>query len=255
MALKLVVEKLDEVAEPQRALYVEKEGKFHLDVDGLEDTSGLKSALQKERQAAKDARELAKKLEDQYAGIDVNVVRDMMAKFDKDGDAALIAAGKIDEVIAKRTEKLKTEYERRVEAERKNTESAQSTAAKYRQRVLDNNIRAAAAKAGLHSHAIDDALFRARTMFTINEEGEAVQLDDSGTVILGKDGKSPFSPTEWLEDMKDKAPHWYPAGSSGGGAGGSKETTNGKRTMKRSVFNGLGAVERAEAVRTFQIVD
>lgn len=255
MALKIVVDKLDEVAEPQRALYVEKEGKFHLDVDGLEDTNGLKSALQKERQAAKDARELAKKLEEQYAGIDVNVVRDMMAKFDKDGDAALIAAGKIDEVIAKRTEKLKTDYQRQLDAEKKNTEQAHAKASKFSQRVLDDNIRAAAVKAGLHSHAIDDALFRARSMFTINDDGEAVQMDENGTVILGKDGKTPFNPTEWLEDMKDKAPHWYPAGSSGGGAGGSKETTSGKRTMKRSTFNTLGAFERAEAARTFQIVD
>lgn len=54
MALNLVVDKLDEIAEPLRGLYVEKDGKFQLDVADLpqpEDTSGLKTALQKERKA------------------------------------------------------------------------------------------------------------------------------------------------------------------------------------------------------------
>lgn len=54
MALKAVLEKLEEVAEALRPLYTEKDGKFVLDVEGLEDTNGLKSALEKERKAARD---------------------------------------------------------------------------------------------------------------------------------------------------------------------------------------------------------
>jgi hypothetical protein len=42
MALDLIVDKIDGLSEPLRGLYVEKEGKFHLDVAGLEDTGGLK---------------------------------------------------------------------------------------------------------------------------------------------------------------------------------------------------------------------
>jgi DNA-binding transcriptional MerR regulator len=49
MALKLIVDKLDDVPEALRGEYTEKDGKFHLGVDGLEDTGGLKTALQKER--------------------------------------------------------------------------------------------------------------------------------------------------------------------------------------------------------------
>lgn len=53
--LKLVIESLDDVEEAFRGLYVEKDGKFHLDADGIEDTSGLRSALAKERKRADDA--------------------------------------------------------------------------------------------------------------------------------------------------------------------------------------------------------
>lgn len=51
MALEFTVDNLDNVPEELRGYYIEKEGKYHLDVSGLEDTKGLKSALQKEREA------------------------------------------------------------------------------------------------------------------------------------------------------------------------------------------------------------
>jgi hypothetical protein len=57
MALDLIVDNLDAVPEATRSLYVAYGDKFKLDVSGIEDTSGLKSALDKER---KTARELEK---------------------------------------------------------------------------------------------------------------------------------------------------------------------------------------------------
>lgn len=49
MTLQLTVDDLDGVDEGLRGFYVEKDGKYQLDVAGVEDTGGLKSALQKER--------------------------------------------------------------------------------------------------------------------------------------------------------------------------------------------------------------
>lgn len=54
MALKLMIDSLDGVDEALRPLYVEKDGKFALAVDGVEDTSGLKNALAAERKRAAD---------------------------------------------------------------------------------------------------------------------------------------------------------------------------------------------------------
>lgn len=222
MALKLVVEKIEDVAEASRALYVEKDGKFHLDVEGLDDTTGLKNALKAERDAAKEAKRIAKEMEERYAGIDPAKVREMMSKLDQDGEAALIAAGKIDEVIAKRTQKFQTESQRRIDEAIATAKAADGRAKKFEQRVLDNHIRQAATKAGLHQHAIEDALFRARSMFSLSEDGDAIQLGSDGAPVLGKDGKTPFNPGEWLESMKETAPHWFPAGNSGGGGSGNK---------------------------------
>lgn len=67
MSIKLKVTKAeyDSLDEGIRGLYEEKDGSYQLAVDGIEDTSGLKSALQAERKARSDFEKMAK----QYQGL------------------------------------------------------------------------------------------------------------------------------------------------------------------------------------------
>jgi hypothetical protein len=179
-----------------------------------------------------------------------------MAKFSDDEEASLIAAGKVDEVIARRMAKRDAELNKQVDTARAEAAAAKGVAEKFQTRVLDNHIRAAAAKAGLHPFAVEDALLRARIMFSLNDAGDAVQLGSDGQPVLGKDGKTAFAPAEWLEAMKETAPHWFPAGASGGGAGGSGSgQNNGAKTMTRTQFMTLSAAEQAKTAKTHQIVD
>ena len=98
-------------------------------------------------------------------------------------------------------------------------------------------------------HAVEDALFRARTLFTLDGDGNAVQVKD-GQVVIGKDSKTPYSPAEWLEGMKESAPHWFPAGGSGGGApGGKGPGGSGAKTMKRADFDSLNPLEKATKIK------
>lgn len=60
MALKYQVDSLDGLDDDLKALYTEKDGKFVLDVEGVEDTSGLKESL---RASNKEAMERRKQLE------------------------------------------------------------------------------------------------------------------------------------------------------------------------------------------------
>lgn len=156
-----------------------------------------------------------------FEGIDPDAVRGILKRFSDDEEAALIAKGEIDTVLNKRTERMKGEYDRQLTAAQQKAEEAVGRMKAYEGRVLDDSIRAAAAKAGLHPQAIEDALFRGRAMFRLDANGNAVQLDDNGNPIPGKDGKTAYTPSEWLEDMKEKAPHWFPAIANGGGARGS----------------------------------
>lgn len=232
MALPFEVESLDSIDESARAFYTETEDKkFRLDLDGYEDPKGLKSALDKERQAARDASKLAKDLQKKYEGIDPDKVKNLLSKLENDEEAKLLADGKIDEVVNRRIEKQRNDYDKQLTEAQKQAEIEAGKAKKFEQRVLDNHIRAAAAKAGIHQHAIEDALFRARTMFHLDDDGNAVQIDQDGQVVFGKDGKSPFSPSEWLDEMKEKAPHWFPAANSGGGAVGNTSNRGSKQDL------------------------
>ncbi len=235
MALAMQVDSVDELDESIKALYVETEdGKFRLDLDGYEDPKGLKSALEKERDSNKKLNKMFKDFQTRYEGIDPEKVRSLLSKIENDEEAKLLADGKIDEVVQKRIDKQRKELERLVKEAEAKADTESQKAKKFEQRVLDNNIRAAAQGAGLHPHAIEDALFRARTMFTLNDKGDAVQLDDDGQIVAGKDGQNPFSPTEWLEEMKEKAPHWFPAANSGGGAGGNSSKRSNQDLSKLS---------------------
>src|SRR4030067_257403 len=256
MALALVVAKMENIAEAHRALYVEKDGQFRLDVDGIEDTTGLKSALQAERKLLKDAKDAARALEEKFAGLDPAKVREMMSKRDQEGEAALIAAGKIDEVIAKRSEKLRVELQRQVDEANGSVKLANDRTSKYSQRVLDDRIKdAVLGKVHIHAIKNGDVMRAAREIFVLDDEGNAVQLDSDGKAVLGKDGKTPFSPAEWIESMEEVAPHWFPSKGSGGGAGGSGSGGAGGKTMKRSVFDALPPREKAAAAKGHTIVE
>jgi len=184
-----------------------------------------------------------------FDGIDPDAVRNILKRFSDDEEASLIAKGEIDKVLTKRTERMKADYDKKLTEAMGAAETASKRAQAFQGRVLDDAIRAAAAKAGIHQHAIDDALFRGRAMFTLDEQGAAIAMGDDGRPVLGKDGKSPFSPLEWLEGMKEKAPHWFPATASGSGASGSGGAGVGGKTMTRSHFETLRPQERAATIK------
>lgn len=217
MPLQLVVDSLESVPEALREQYVEANGKFRLNVEGYEDPAGLKSALQKEREAAKTYEKQVKAWA--ALGKSPEDIQELLRKQQELEDKELIDSKQFEQLFEKRTERLRSEYEKKINDATSAAEQAAQRAKAYEARVLDDAIRAAAAKAGIHQHAIDDALYRARSMFALDDNGQAVQLGEDGRPVLGKDGKSPFTPLEWLEGMKEKAPHWFPATASGSGAG------------------------------------
>jgi len=230
MALNFNLDSIDSLDPGVQALYKENEkGGFTLDVEGYKDPDpdGLKSALDRQKEAAKTAKDEAKTLkasleafEAKYKDIDPDKVKTLLSQIENDAEAKLLADGKLEEVVLNRMEKQQAESQRQIDAAIAERDKEASKAAKFEQRVLENHIRAAGVAAGLHKGGMDDALSRARTTFSLNANGDPVQLDGDGSPVLGKDGKKPFTIAEWLEERRVDAAHWFPAGNSGGGAGG-----------------------------------
>lgn len=179
-----------------------------------------------------------------FDGIDPDAVRGILQRFSDDEEAKLIAAGKIDEVLDKRTERMRADVDKQIKAANERADKAEAFSNKFRDRVLGDAIRAAAAKTGALPEASDDLILRAKGTFQLNDEGEAVAVDANGDVLFGKDGKTPLSPLEWAESLKETAPHLFPR-AEGTGAGGHKPGGGGG-SLKRSE---MSATDKAGYIR------
>ena len=119
MALKLKVTKAeyDSLDEGIRGLYEEKDGSYQLAVDGIEDTSGLKSALEKERKARADFEKMAK----QYQGLGKSPeeIAELVKKHEESEREKLENKGEWDKLKAQLLESHKKELAARDEAVQK----------------------------------------------------------------------------------------------------------------------------------------
>lgn len=165
-------------------------------------------------------------LKSQWDGLDAESVKGLMKQIESSEDAKLISQGKVDEVIERRTERLRQQTAKDVEAAQGRVtelEGELSTAQNtIKELVVDASIREAASKIeGFVPGAIFDAVQRGRQVFTVDEDRNPVALDADGSVIRGSDGKTPLHPAEWLKSLvAGDCRHWLGASNGGGAEGG-----------------------------------
>lgn len=167
-----------------------------------------------------------------YDGIDPDAVRNILKKFADDEEAALIAKGEIDQVLSKRTDRMKADYDKKLQAEAEAKAKAEAKAAKLAERTLAGALRDAAIKSGALPEALEDIVLRASMIWKLDDGGEPVAMNGD-EVILGKDGKTPLTPKEWAESLREAAPHLWPR-ASGTNAPGSNGTGKPGATKKAS---------------------
>jgi len=198
MAILEILDSLDGVAEDQKASFNEVDGKFQRAVE-IEDVSGLKSALQKERDAK---REYERKLE-LYKDVDPEKYADLLKK-QEDG---LTELERYENAIKKQKDEidlLKTQSA----AEKKELE------AKLQKFHADKEARKAALEAGVIPEDIDDVLILTRSIRSMDEDGNIVIIDADGDPT-GKTLKDFFE-----KDFKETKPKYYPGLPGGSGASG-----------------------------------
>lgn len=149
-----------------------------------------------------------------FDGIDPEAVRSILQRFSDDEEAQLIAGGKIDEVLNKRTERMKSSYDKDLQAAKDEAQRHASRTEKFASRVMKGEVIGAATEAGVHKFAMEDAMLAASRDFELDDDGNPVAKEGR----FGKDGK-PLTLKEWFAEMKDTRPHWFPATANGGGAG------------------------------------
>jgi hypothetical protein len=240
------------------------EVKAIVDAAIAEATKGLKENRDTILNEKKSVEEKFKELSSQFEGVDPKILRSLAERMKNDEETKLIAEGKIEEVFSRRTEALKRDYDSRIKAQEelvgKLTNDKQGLETKFKDTLIEGIIRQAASEVNVLPAALEDAIFRGKRVFQLDDNFAPVAKNTDGTIVLGKDAKTPLSAKEWLEAMKEKAPHWYP-GSSGAGASGSRPGPGGASyTIAREDARNPQKYQAAKAAaekagQSLQIVD
>lgn len=201
------VDSLDAVPEPFREAYVEQDGKYLLDTE-WEDTSGLKSALEKQKAEARAAKEALRK----YDGVDPEEFARLKEAAEAAETAKLQSEGKWED-MKKRLQDAHTK-----ELEKYTGEVAKRDRV-IEQLTVDNELNAAIDKAGIlpeHRKAVK-ALLTVEAKPSVQWEGD-MPRGMMGEVAIGEYVES------WIKS--DEAAPYLPSsgaggsGTKGGGGGG-----------------------------------
>ena len=223
-----------------RELYEEKGGAFVLSgVEGLPtkaDIDRLQKAIAKERDESTRIRDRSRAYEELG---DLEALRETL---DRVPELELAAQGKIEDLDAKIAERAEARAKAAalpLQRERDKLASDRDTLAarvaeyeeKDRRRVISDALSSAADKAKILPEAREDLLLRS-AYFEIDESGAVVTRDGLPSMPAGV-GADVF-----LSEMRERAPHWWPASAgSGGRGGGGGAGAGGSNPFKRETWN------------------
>lgn len=158
-------------------------------------------------------------------------------------DGKLKTSTDIETEVTKRVNEFKAEHESTVasltnkigELEGVNAQSKRE----YEDLKISSEVSAVALnpELGMEPGAMQDIMYRARGTFKVAENGKIV-AKDGDKLIYGEDGVTPLTVEQWLQKLKQEAPHLAKQ-SSGGGASGDKGQQHGLSDKEISEMSGI----------------
>lgn len=227
MALKLMIDKLEDVEAALRSHYVEENGKFYLATQGehpkVAEFRATNVALLKERDD----------LRTRFEGIDPETVkadRLKLAELDK---------AKPDVRIAELETALATEKAANADAQKRATVS-----------LMRDTLRPKLLAAGALPAALDIALDKAPSVFTV--VGDVVQARPN-TFSKTRPGE-PLTPDDWVLQTIVEFPFLFAPSSGGGSGSGSKNSQTTATELRDPTPAELGQHSAAIAAGTMRVV-
>jgi hypothetical protein len=232
MRLKTIYDTAEEIPEGYADLYTERNGRWELTgVEGVKtqaDIDRVQSALVKERNDHKQTKAALvpfEGLDPDQISANATALEEARAQLEAINKDGRIDETKLEPIIAARIrqavaplERDKTNLERQLDAQKKVVVEKDNEVVSLRTSITSENIeravRDAASMEKVLPTALDDVTLRASRVFEKTEDGRIVTKDVPGTT-------PGLSPKEWLKDMQDKAPHWWPTSVGSGAQGGS----------------------------------
>jgi hypothetical protein len=228
MALKFKCKSKDEVPVEQQGLYVERDGAWVLDVDGAVEKTKLDEFRANNITLSNQLAEQKKR----FDGIDPDQVRKLTEEKER---LELLAQGhkpeEVEKIVEGRLKTAKAEWDKQFSAlmTERDGLNARLTAIQ-----IDQGVITVATKRRLRPTAIADITARARTVFRLVDGAPRAYEADGKTVRVGKDGMSPMTLEEWVDQQVAEAPHLFESNAGGGAAGDASGggSARGNRSVK-----------------------
>lgn len=219
--MKYFVKTLDEVDEAYHSLYEQTEGGYRLKVEGVVPKDRL-DEFRNNNISLKQQLEEAQSQAKRYEGIDLDKYNKAMQREAEIRDKKLIEEGKVDELIEHRTQDMKRAYEEQVQTLQQARDAEAQKSSKFLEELsklkIDTSVQQAVSNVGsLRKGAIHDVLNRARSDFSITDDGSLKPKDG----MIGTTGDPIKSIDDWAKNLVSNAGYLFEA-AGGGGAGGSR---------------------------------
>jgi hypothetical protein len=234
MALKFKFKTKEEVPAESQSLYVERDGAWMLDVDGVVDKAKLDEFRANNVALTNQLAEQKKRFE----GIDPDEVRKLAEEKRRLEEAQQLKGGEVDKVVENRLKTAKTEWDKQFNAV---TSERDSLNARLTAIQIDQGVITVATKKGLRPTAIPDITARARIVFKLVDGAPRAYEADGQTVRVGKDGITPMTLDEWVDQQVADAPHLFETNSGSGaasnGSGGAANNRSVKNPFRKETWN------------------
>jgi len=182
-------------------------------VTGLKDKNG---ELLTEKKTAQDALKI-------WDGYDVKTVKTASEFYDKNKDAEFMIDGTVEELIEKKTSQLTSDFETQINELNTNLTEAKTHGATYQglfeSKTIDDGVREEAIKAGMLPTAVEDAVMRGRSVFSLDDKKQIEARDADGKLAVTED-KKVLTTKNWVEGLKTTSPHYWPDSKGAGAFGG-----------------------------------
>ena len=182
--------------------------------------------------------------------VELKTLRELGKRLENDQEVKLISEGKLDEVINRRTERVRIDLESKMEAMTTKmaevTEQRDSFQSRHNNYVVDTNLRKAAEKEGVLPEAIDDVVSRGRLVFnSIEDDGNILSRDKDGELKKGEDGQV-VTPTSFVKGLKTTSSYYWPQSKGGNLSGGQfKDMDTAHQSLDQAVKAGDATSYRA----------
>lgn len=231
MSVEFQVDSLDTVDESLRPAYVEKDGKFSLDVDKYSEVkaTGLKNKNKELLGKLTKANDGLKRFE-KLAEIEDLDIDELLELREQKNNPKPDTKPKGNEELQANFDKLLKKERDKWTGEKTGIETRLTEAERELKHFkLTVPIREAAAKAGVLAEDMEVVLLDTAKRFQLNEEGKIVVLDEDGD-------PTDITVQKFFESLyKVQRPKFYAASGAGGsGAPSSTKTASGKEAMRRA---------------------